>query len=294
MVAEAAALPAGTLVGRYRLLRKLSAGGFGTVYAALDDRGRRVAIKEYLPQGLVRRAAGTQASEVPLASVPAYHIGLQSFFEEGRVLAQISHPAVVGVRDFFRANETVYLAMDYLHGATLQDFAVIARRHYGVHGLGEATLVSVFSQILSGLHVVHQNKLLHLDLKPANIMITNDNQAVMLDFGAARQALVDDGGWTRPMYTRGFAAPEFYERGAALGVWTDFYALGACLYSCMTGTPPPDARQRSPTDALSAHLAALRAHYPGYLIDLIAAAMTLDAQQRPPSAQALRKMLICA
>mgnify|MGYP002738083894 CR=1 FL=1 len=291
---EVAPLPVDAVVGGYRVLRKLSSGGFGLVYLALDSSGRQVAIKEYLPAALVTRAHGKQVPQVAPDKLSLYHIGLKNFFEEGRALAQIAHPAVVSVLDFFRENETVYMVMDYLDGATLQDFVVAARKHYKVHGFREETIRSLFDEILRGLRVVHQRKMLHLDLKPANIIITEDNRAVMLDFGAARQSLSQNAGFTRPMYTQGFAAPEMYGRSTPMGPWTDLYAIGACMYSCMTGTPPMDAKARRNRDQLGPALAGLRKHYSSELLDIVSWTMTLKAAARPQSVFALLKKLSTA
>jgi serine/threonine protein kinase len=108
----------------------------------------------------------------------------------------------------------------------------------------ESTIRSLFDEILRGLRIVHQHKMLHLDIKPANIFITDDNRAVMIDFGAAREVLSKEGNFIRPMYTPGFAAPEMYRRDSSMGPWTDIYAIGACIYACMQGYPPNDAPQR--------------------------------------------------
>lgn len=291
---QVAPLPVGATVGGYRVLRKISSGGFGLVYQAHDSTGQPVAIKEYLPSALVQRAPGERVPQVPADKLSLYHLGLKNFFEEGRALAQIAHPAVVGVMDFFRENETVYMVMNYLDGATLQDYVVTARKHYRDHGLGEETIRSLFDEILRGLRVVHQHRMLHLDLKPANIIITEDNRAVMLDFGAARQALTQDPGFTRPMYTQGFAAPEMYGRKTALGPWTDIYAMGACMYSCMSGAPPVDAKARRKKDRLPDALARLGAHYSAGLLDVVAWTMALDPTARPQSVFELLKRLSAA
>ena len=111
-------------------------------------------------------------------------------------------------------------------------------------------------EILRGLRIVHQHKMLHLDIKPANIFITNENKAVLLDFGAAREVLSKEGNFIRPMYTPGFAAPEMYRRDGTLGPWTDIYAIGACIYACMQGYPPNDAPQRIEKDRLALSLSA--------------------------------------
>jgi eukaryotic-like serine/threonine-protein kinase len=122
-----APLPPDTLIGGYRILCKLAAGGFGIVYLALDSNGQRVALKEYLPSALALRDPGELLPVVPPEKLSLYRLGLKSFFEEGRALAQISHPSVVSVLNFFRENETVYMVMNYLEGASLQEFIVTAR-----------------------------------------------------------------------------------------------------------------------------------------------------------------------
>ncbi|MEY2619637.1 MAG: hypothetical protein RL522_2639 [Pseudomonadota bacterium] len=286
-----APLPGGTLVGGYRLLRKLSAGGFGIVYLALAPDGQQVAVKEYLPASLAARAPGERLPQVPPQKLALYRLGLKSFFEEGRALAQVSHPSVVNVLNFFRENETVYMVMNYLEGATLQDFILAARDLRQARVLGEATIRSLFDEILRGLRIVHQRKMLHLDLKPANLFITDDDRAVMLDFGAAREVLSQEGNFIRPMYTPGFAAPEMYRRDQPLGPWTDVYAVGASLYACMQGAPPPDAPQRQAGDALPAALQRLRPAYSDRLIEVVRWCMALDALQRPQSVFALQRAL---
>ena len=96
---------------------------------------------------------------------------------------------MVSVLNFFRENETVYMVMNYLQGDTLQDFIVTARDLKRDKVFRESTIRSLFDEILRGLRIVHQHKMLHLDIKPANVFITNDNKAVMLDFGAARRVI---------------------------------------------------------------------------------------------------------
>ncbi len=122
-----APLPSGTVVGGYQVVKKLAAGGFGVVYLAEDAERHLVALKEYLPSSLAERSPGELTPRVKPEKQPLYRLGLKSFFEEGRSLAQISHPSVVSVLNFFRENETVYMVMNYLQGDTLQDFIVTAR-----------------------------------------------------------------------------------------------------------------------------------------------------------------------
>jgi serine/threonine protein kinase len=284
-------LPPDTTIGGYRIIRKVAAGGFGLVYLALDADGQRVAVKEYLPSSLATRAPGELLPQVQPEKLSLYRLGLKSFFEEGRSLAQISHPSVVSVLNFFRENETVYMVMNYLEGAALQDFIVTARDLKQSKVFRESTIRSLFDEILRGLRIVHQHKMLHLDIKPANIFITDDNKSVLIDFGAAREVLSKEGNFIRPMYTPGFAAPEMYRRDASMGPWTDIYAIGACIYACMQGYPPNEAPQRLEKDRITVALARLRGVYSDNLIEVVEWCMSLDPLSRPQSVFALQKEL---
>ena len=286
-----APLPPDTAIGGYRVVRKLAAGGFGVVYLALDPQGQQVAVKEYLPASLATRGVGELLPQVQPDKLSLYRLGLKSFFEEGRALAQISHASVVSVLNFFRENETVYMVMNYLEGASLQDFIITARELKKQKVFRESTIRSLFDEVLRGLRIVHQHKMLHLDIKPANIFVTDDNKAVLIDFGAAREVLSKEGNFIRPMYTPGFAAPEMYRRDSAMGPWTDIYAIGACIYACMQGYPPNDAPQRQEKDRLSLALSRLRGVYSDNLIEVVEWCMALDPLSRPQSVFALQKEL---
>jgi len=284
-------LPPGTLIGGYRVVRRLAAGGFGVVYLATGADEQMVAIKEYLPPSLVTREPGLLAPEVAPDKLSLYRLGLKSFFEEGRSLAQISHPSVVSVLNFFRENETVYLVTEFLEGASLQDFIVVARDLKNDKVFRESTIRSLFDEILRGLRIVHQHKMLHLDIKPANIFITDDNRSVLIDFGAAREVLSKEGNFIRPMYTPGFAAPEMYRRDTTMGPWTDIYAIGACMFACMHGFPPSEAPQRVTEDKAVQTLKRFRGIYSDDLLEIVQWCMALDPLERPQSVFALQKEL---
>ena len=286
-----APLPPDTVISGYRIVRKLSSGGFGIVYLALDSQNQQVAIKEYLPSSLATRSPGELFPQIQSEKLSLYRLGLKSFFEEGRSLAQIAHSSIVSVLNFFRENETVYMVMNYLEGATLQDFIITSRQLKQQKVFRESTIRSLFDEILRGLRIVHQHKMLHLDIKPANIFITDDNQAVLIDFGAAREVLNKEGNFIRPMYTPGFAAPEMYRRDSSMGPWTDIYAIGACIYASMQGYPPNDAPQRIQKDRLSLSMSRLRGIYSDNLIEVVEWCMALDPLSRPQSVFALQKEL---
>ena len=289
--ANVAPLPTNTVLNGYTIVRQVSEGGFSLVYLALDTHKKMVAIKEYFPASIASRAQGELSPQVFPDKLSLYRLGLKSFFEEGRSLAQISHPAVVSVLNFFRQNETVYLVMNYLQGATLQEFIVAGRQIKDGKAFSESTIRSIFDEILQGLRVVHQNKMLHLDIKPANLFITDDDSAVLIDFGAAREVLNKDGDFAQPMYTPGFAAPEMYKRGGQLGPWTDVYAIGACMYSMMLGYPPPEVVKRRDNDPVPNMLAAKNSHYSDKLIEVVEWCMSLDPLARPQSVFELQSAL---
>jgi len=286
------ALPEGFALGAYRIVRQISRGGFSIVYLAQDANGNSVAIKEYLPCALADRQPGELVPRVRPQSTRVYAHGLRSFFEEGRVLATIAHRNIMRVTDFFRANETVYLVMQYESGRSLQEH-VLENRSAAADGpvLAEAFIRRTFSELLSGLREVHSNRLLHLDIKPANIFLRMNGEPILLDFGAARETLQRDPAGVQPMYTPGYAAPELYRRDAEFGPWTDVYAVGATLYACMTAQPPQEAERRMADDHMPARLRALGRHYSPALVALVERCLQLDALARPQSVLAVQRVL---
>ena len=284
-----APLPDGLEIAGYRIVKKIASGGFSIVYLAYDAEGNAVAIKEYLPSALALRRPGELIPVIAKANLPVFRIGLKCFFEEGRALALIAHPNVVRVLNFFRANETVYMVMAYESGHSLQEH--IARLNAKGSRLGEALIRQIFSGACNGLREVHANKLLHLDLKPANIYLHSDGTPVLLDFGAARQTINSDVPKLTPMYTPGFAPPELYSKAAALGPWSDIYSIGAAMFTCMAGSPPQPADQRKVDDKMEPHYAALDASYSPDLVRMVRSCLELDPLARPQSVFALQRVL---
>lgn len=288
---KSAPLPIGTLLANYRIVKKLASGGFSFVYLATDETGAPVAIKEYLPSSLARRNPGELIPVVPEENAASFRLGLKYFFEEGRSLARISHPSVVRVVNFFRENSTVYMVMNYELGKTLQEHILQARQQGKPKVLRERFIRKVFHDLMSGLREVHIHKLLHLDIKPGNIYLREDESPILLDFGAARQILTMENARFQPMYTPGFAAPELYGKHSDLGPWTDIYSLGATLYACMAGMPPQEANQREKEDRMAESFTRLRATYTNGLVDLVEWCLRLTPSERPQSVFRLQKEL---
>jgi serine/threonine protein kinase len=157
--------------------------------------------------------------------------------------------------------------------------------------MAERHIVRVFNLAMNGLREVHANRLLHLDLKPANIYLRFDGTPLLLDFGAARRALDAEPQRLFPMYTPGFAAPELYRRTQQLGPWTDVYGLGASMLGCMLGQPPQQADQRELDDRLPATLDSLAEVYSRPLLDLVGWCLKLNPLERPQSVFALQRAL---
>lgn len=286
-----APLPDGLEIAGYRIVKKIASGGFSIVYLASDEDGNAVAIKEYLPSSLALRQQGELVPAISAENLPVYRIGLKCFFEEGRALARIAHPNVVSVINFFRANETVYMVMAYESGRSLQEH-ILRRRDKGEKPLvSERFIRRMFNQVMNGLREVHTNKLLHLDLKPANIYLRLDGTPILLDFGAARQTLKTDLPKLYPMYTPGFAAPELYLKNGNLGPWTDIYSIGASIFACMVGAPPQPSDQRKTVDKMENHYRKLEGLYSPELIDVVRWCLKIDALERPQSVFALQKAL---
>jgi serine/threonine protein kinase len=279
-------LPVGYQLLEYQIDKVLSGGGFSHVYLAHDKQGNAVAIKEYLPCSLARRKEDGSVTAASEESLAGFRHGMKSFFEEGRSLAKIDHHNIVRVVNFFRANETVYMVMQYERGRSLQDYI---QSH--PEPLSENFVRRVFGELLNGLREVHTHKLLHLDIKPANIYIRMDGSPVLLDFGSARQALSHTHSTLAPTYTPGFAAPEQYFARDKLGPWSDIYSIGASMYACLMHSAPVAADLRKKVDTLVPVLKAAQGVYSDHLLETIDWCLALDHLKRPQSVFTLQKAL---
>ena len=232
-------VPGTVLKGRYVVGKALGQGGFGITYIAWDDVFNRVvAVKEYLPLSIATR--NTDSLSVTCASENLkedYEYGLRKFLDEARILAMFTEmPNIVNVHDFFRANGTAYMVMEYIEGITFKEYL---ERSGGRIPWKQAE--GVLSFVADALKEVHSRGLLHRDISPDNIYITESKQIKLLDFGAARIALGAQNKSFSIVLKHGYAPIEQYKSKGNQGPWTDIYALAATYYKSVTGRLPPES-----------------------------------------------------
>ena len=234
-------LPAGYQLHWYTIEQVIGQGAFGITYLAEDvNLSRKVAIKEYMPAQLAMRAEDKSAQPVSLEEAEKYFWGKDRFLNEARLLADVKHPSIVQVLSVFETNNTAYMVMQYERGESLDN---ILKRH---GTLDQNQLLEVLYPIMEGLEFIHSRHIIHRDIKPGNIYIREDGPPVLLDFGSARRSLQNRTAKLTSLVTPGYAPIEQYgARANKQGPWTDIYGLGATLHRSITGSPPPDAINRS-------------------------------------------------
>ena len=242
--------------GKYRIERCLASGGFGNTYEITNTTfGRRYALKEFFIKGVAERLEDTITVSVPIAdNQPLFESQKEKFKREAMFLSELNNEHIVHVQDLFEENGTAYYVMDYIDGESLS-----ARMKRTGQPLHESEVMNILNQLLRALGAAHAKNILHLDIKPANIVINNEGHATLIDFGASKQVDLDKGytlTTTSLAYTPGYAPTEQIEQNKKrIGTWTDIYAVGATLYNLLTNQRPPlcadlvedDAIQLPPT-----------------------------------------------
>ena len=276
------ALPAGTILREWRLEDVLGVGGFGIVYKGRGIYfGELVAIKEYFPSSISERDA--EDTVVPIGSdVEEVHaLGLKKFVEEAKLLWNLStptrHPNIVSVRSLFEIHGTAYMVMDFEDGVSLSKLLKEGRR------FNERSLWNIIQPVAEGLDSAHRVGVLHRDIKPPNILVTDDNRPVLIDFGSARFEAAEATSTSVTFHTPPYAAVEQYVKTYPQGPWTDIYALAVVLYECVTGEKPPEVLERL-HGGMGTPLS--DGHWPGFskhFLDAIDAGMTIKPSERPQS-----------
>lgn len=280
-------LQSGTIIDHYMIERELAHGGFSSVYLArqLQDQVQ-VAIKEYLPRKLAHRTWNNIVVPHNEETRPMFMRGRALFFEEAKVLATLKHPNIVEVINFFQANETVYMVMTYDYGITLD--RLLQQKKVPIT---EEFLLTVFRALLEGLAVVHAQQLVHLDIKPANILVRAENQPLLLDFGAIRSFAGQQNNYRAKVLTNGFSPVEQYDVRGNLGPWSDIYAVGASMRTCLDGKVPPTATDRLQQDTFPLAQKVYRRRFPEYLLKAVDWAMEIHPQDRPQTVAELEAAL---
>ena len=240
--------------GKYRIERVLGQGGFGITYlATLVSSNRKVAIKELFIGGsgqAINDRRGNLVVVTNSANQQSFNQQKAKFKKEALRLANLNHPNLVKVHEFFEENGTAYYVMDYIEGESLRT----KLNREGV--LSEDLVLKYLQQLLPALETAHKQSIWHLDIKPENIMVDRYGHVYLIDFGASKH-IEQNSTLTTSMalaYTKGYCPPEladltygsqsdFVQALKEIGPWTDIYALGATMYNLLTDSIPPSSNR---------------------------------------------------
>ena len=236
------------LIGRYTIEGVLGQGGFGITYLGIDElHEKKVAIKEFFPQGIVTRNIEYQDTVTVtfVGEKDNYEKGKERFLKEARTMAKFSKDeGIVKALDFFEINNTAYIVMEYLEGITLKQYLRENQR------IAPEDLIELLVPLIESLDEIHSQGMIHRDISPDNIMVLPDGRIKLMDFGAARDYTEFGEKSLSIVLKPGYAPPEQYQTHGIQGPWTDIYALCATMYKCITGENPPDAIERVMEDSL--------------------------------------------
>lgn len=278
---QSAALQPGTHIGDLQISAILGVGSFGITYLVTDPTiGTRFALKEYLPSGHVTRRDDGTLKPVNESSARTFAVGLEQFLAEARVVAALDHPNVVKVLRYFEANGTAYFLMPYYQGQPLHHLL----ESEGTLSPNEAR--DLLLPLMEALEYIHAQGIIHQDIKPANIYMTDSSGPILLDFGVAAA----HGGESQDqpkLGSAGYAAPEQSDSDGRIGPWTDIYAVAATLYRCITGTiPAPSPERRTAIeggaeDPLKPFAKTAASNQYGGIGDALGLGLNINPQDRP-------------
>lgn len=239
------------LAGRYFIGTVLGEGGFGITYRGWDlQQGRKIAIKEYFPAGLVTRDT-SRGGDNTVQSISGqmrehYQVGLEKYENEAKCLIDLKGtPGIVDILAFFHENATAYIIMEFIEGMTLRNYLTL---NQGC--LAEATVLDMFRPLLCSLDSIHKSGIVHRDISPDNIIVQPDGTLKLIDFGAARQSTGQATQSLTVILKHGYAPEEQYRSHSRQGPFTDVYAISATLYKVLTGVTPVDSMSRMFEDEL--------------------------------------------
>jgi serine/threonine protein kinase len=283
--------------GKYRIERELGQGGFGITYLATQvSSNRQVAIKELFIGGsgqAINDRRGNQVVVTNSANQQSFNQQKAKFKKEALRLANLNHPNLAKVHEFFEENGTAYYVMDYIEGESLRT----KLNREGV--LSESLVLKYLQQLLPALEAAHKQSIWHLDIKPENIMVDRYGHVYLIDFGASKHvepnstlttslALAYTPGYCPPeLLDLSNETPEYYLQAIKdIGPWTDIYALGATIYNLLTDSIPPSKRR---LDKEGRRAFSFPSNVSSSTRDLIVWMMKPDKEDRP---QSIRSLLV--
>lgn len=275
-------LKPGTIIGgKYIVGKALSYGGYTVTYIGMDaEKTRKVMIKEYLPSDFSTRSEGD--TEVTIYSGDAceqFEHGLTTFLNEANRIGQLQNPqGIMRVYDCVAENDTGYVISEYLEGKTLKQIMEEGKR-FPVQEAKEFVC-----RILEGLRQVHPLNIIHCDISPETILVTNTGEIKLLDFGATRYVTTANSKSLAIILKQGFAPEEQYRSRGERGPWTDVYALGAVMYYMITGVVPVESVDRALMDELK-EPSKLGVQIPPNIENALMNALNVYQKDRTPSAE---------
>lgn len=278
--------------GRYKIVRLLNQGGFGITYLAVyGSRRTKVAIKEFFMKSANQREADGVSVSVDYSKENAQNFtsSLEKFKKEAERLKQINSAYVVKVHDLFEENGTAYYVMDFVEGEDMESRLQQRGKPYT-----EKSVLTFLNRILEALAAIHSQGLLHLDLKPSNIMVTPRGYIKLIDLGASKEYISGMGAtvFTGISMTRTYAAPEqlagAYDK---MGPWTDFYALGATIYKMLTNQAPPSVTDLDDDKSADKHFALPMPNVSAKTRQLVIWMLRRDRTERPQNVSDIKAYL---
>ena len=279
-------MPGTLLKKRYIVGLPLGVGGFGITYKCLDTQiGGICAIKEYFPSSFAVRVVASNMVTVHDKNQEKYKRLLKRFVDEAELVKKLRHRNIIAIYDSFFENNTAYYAMEYCDGIDLRKYT-----NNFTKKISYEEGMNLLYQTMNGLEYIHSQGIMHRDIAPDNIYITNNNTIKILDFGAARSEMDQLNRELSVIVKVGYAPLEQYGGRGKQGPYTDIYALGATFYHLFTSRIPLESTQRVAEDTL-VPFSVLRPDLPDNLKFAIEKSMELMISKRIPNIPEMKRIL---